>query len=83
MTVTPSQRGGSVPLPSPRRLPGAVVVPGSFFHRSSCVRQDLRDQRVQPLHRCPSVATSQSQPENPRCRSNQPSLEILPKGQMR
>lgn len=57
---------------------------GSFFlHRSAHVRQNPRHDVSKPLHGCPSVATSKSQPENPRCRSNQPSLEILAKVQMR
>lgn len=51
MTVTPSQPRGFASSPSLGRLAGeASRFPGSFFHRSSRVRQDLRDQRVQPLH---------------------------------
>ena len=85
MSITPSQRGDFVSSPSPRRLPGAITVPGSFFHALASVRQDLPHEHIQPdcHHRFPSVATSKSQTENPRCRSNQPNLENLAKVLMR
>lgn len=50
MRTSPSQRGGFVPSHNPRRLAGGAKAPGSFIHSLSRVRQDLRDQRVQPLH---------------------------------
>lgn len=85
MSITPSQPVGFASSPITGQLPGAFAVPGSFFHRSSCVRQNLSDQRIQPPndHSFPSVATPKSQPENPRCRSNQPNLENLAKVLMR
>lgn len=80
MTVTPSQRGGSVPLPSPRRLAGGFNTPGSFFHRSSRVRQDLRDQRVQPLHLsvppCSLKGARHEPAESPEFPSNRPQYGV-------
>lgn len=74
----------SSPMASGKLRGGFNNRPGFFFlHRSAHVRQNPRHDVSKPLHGCPSVATSKSQPENPRCRSNQPSLEILAKVLMR
>lgn len=60
--------------------------PGLLFpliHPDATVRQNPRQDHVQPLHVSPPFASSKSRKEEPRCRSNPPSLENLAKVQMR
>lgn len=89
MSITPSQPRGFASSPSLGQLAGGrratVATSSSFFflHRVANPCKNPRHDVSKPLHGCPSVATSKSQPENPRCRSNQPSLENLAKVLMR
>lgn len=84
-TISTRSRSISSPSASGKLRGGFNNRPGSFFHALASVHQDLPHEHIKPdcHHRFPSVATSKSQPEHPRCRSNQPSLENLAKVQMR
>lgn len=59
MSTTPSQRGGFVSSPSPRRLPGGFVLPGfSLVQLSPQACKHSGNSYVQPLHEpssCPQT----------------------------
>lgn len=84
MTLFPHPRGNPPYSARGTFRRGLNSPAGLFFtvHRVAHVRQNPRHDVSKPLHVCPSVATSKSQTEKPRCRSNQPSLEIPAKVQM-
>lgn len=75
----------SSPMASGKLRGGFNNRPGSFFHALASVLQDLSHEHIQPdrHHRFPPFASSKSRKEEPRCRSNQPSLGNPTKVQMR
>lgn len=82
----PSTREACSSLAVSRQPAGARLIAGpglSLVHLLASVRQDLPHENIEPDHSSPPFASSQSRKEQPRCRSNQPSLEFLAKVQMR
>lgn len=77
MSITPSQRGGFVSSPSPRRLPGAFAVPGlSLLHRDANPCKNPRHDVSKPLHVCPpcfSTGARHDPADSPKFPSNRPS----------
>lgn len=84
-TASTRSRFISSPIASGKLRGGFNNRPGSFFHALASVLQDLSHEHIQPdrHHGFPPFASSESRKEEPRCRSNQPSLGILAKVQMR
>lgn len=76
MSITHSQRGGFVSSPSPRRLPGAIAVPGSFFlHRDANTCKNPRHDVSKPFHMpsCPQTGARRVTAKSPNFPSNRPS----------
>lgn len=77
MSLTPSQRGGFVSSPSPRRLPGAIAVPGLFFlHLPTRLLKNPSANVSKPLHErtsCSPTGARHVPADFPKFPSNRPS----------